>query len=86
MSVKGVRATATRAAVTSAAGPVLPAASTTLLASSVRVTVPTEHEATGTVYEAPDPVGAPTTQSMAVPVWVKSAASSSETDSLKARS
>ena len=74
----------TVAAVTAAVGPVLDAASVTLLALSARITVPAEHEVTGTLYAAPEPVGVPTTQPVAVPVRVKSAAASPVTLSLNA--
>ncbi len=68
VAVGAVRSMVTVAAVTTAAGPVLAAASLTLLAARARMTVPWEQPLSATLYELPEPDGAPTTQPVAVPV------------------
>ena len=85
VAVGAVRSIVTVPAVTAAAGPGWTRHRVTLFALSARITVPAEHEVTGTLYEAPEPVGVPTTQPVAVPVRVKSAAASPVTLSLNAR-
>ena len=64
------------AVVTLAAGPALPAESEMLLARRRAMRVPAEHPVTVTVMAVPDAVAGVNTQSIAVPVFTKSAAAS----------
>jgi hypothetical protein len=64
----------TEEAITSLAGPLLPAVSETALAAKLNTTVPSEQEETVTVIEEPELAEGVITQPVAVPVLLKSEA------------
>ena len=78
-----MRSTVTEEASAAAAGPVLPAESTTEAEDKPKINVPAEQEVTATVIEEPAAAEGVKTQLVAVPVLEKSAAVKPETASEK---
>ena len=75
----------TEEVITSLAGPLLPAASETVLAARLNTTVPSEQEVAVTVIDVPEEAEGVKTQPVADPAFEKSAEVKPETASEKVR-